>query len=71
MDATREIKRCRKEAAEHEWTAKELLCRADALEARDRTYRERREALDIAIEDETSTWQKVRAVVARLKDAAA
>jgi hypothetical protein len=71
MDATREIRRCRKEAADHDWTAKELTCRADALEARDAVYRKRRGEEGIEVEDEPSAWQKVRTVVARLKGAVA
>lgn len=66
MDASKEIKRLRRDAADHEWHAKELTCRADALEARDTTYWAAREKAGIPREEwRFGNW--LQSVVSRVK----
>jgi hypothetical protein len=59
MDARKEIERCRRDAEDHEWTAKELRCRADALELRDSTYVRRRQEEGIPVEPEAPWLQRI------------
>ena len=71
MDATREIRRCRRDAEERRYQAAELDSRAAALELRDKAYREGMKEHGYPIEDEPSAWRKLRTVVAQLKVAVA
>ena len=69
MDASKEIKRFRRWADDHEWQMKELRCRANALEKRDREYRECREKEGIPII--AIGWrERVRMLIARIQEPA-